>query len=310
MKADAASELHANGVLDEDFGPLLRTLNQERKDVWYEGEDPDFGEESLDDVAERVRGLIEAAEADMTESVRLILDRGVPRRTGDWARRLSTDAAIAERYQTPELQQITEVVVSRAIANGAQGVALTGSTARAKRTSISDLDYHVVGNRPDVRDLPADVDVYESQPDKMRAKLLQGDDFVQWTLCCGCLLYDTGVFREAAVTVVEQDLWPDGESKLRRLPELRRLAERLIGVGDRDAAQDQVRAALTSAARGVLLQQGVFALARGELPAQLRLVAADSLADSLDAAIYTESPLEELASMLETVVAFELVSTS
>jgi HEPN domain-containing protein len=64
MKADAASELHSNGVLDEDFGPLLRTLNQERKDVWYEGEEPDFGDETLEDVAERVRGLIEAAEAD------------------------------------------------------------------------------------------------------------------------------------------------------------------------------------------------------------------------------------------------------
>ena len=246
----------------------------------------------------------------MTESGRLIIERGDPRRADDWARRLSTDAVIAERNQTPELQQITEIVVSRAITSGAQGVALTGSTARAKRTRISDLDYHVVGNRPDVHDLPADVDVYESSPDKMRTKLLQGDDFVQWTLCCGCLLYDTGVFREAAVTVVEQDLWPDAESKLRRLPELRRLGERLIAVGDRDAAQDQVRAALTSAARGVLLQQGVFALARSELPAQLRLIGANSLADGLDAAIYTEPPLEALASMLETVVAFELISAA
>jgi len=246
----------------------------------------------------------------MTESGRLIIERGDPRRADDWARRLSTDAVIAERNQTPELQQITEIVVSRAITSGAQGVALTGSTARAKRTRISDLDYHVVGNRPDVHDLPADVDVYESSPDKMRTKLLQGDDFVQWTLCCGCLLYDTGVFREAAVTVVEQDLRPDAESKLRRLPELRRLGERLIAVGDRDAAQDQVRAALTSAARGVLLRQGVFALARSELPAQLRLIGADSLADGLDAAIYTDPPLEALASMLETVVAVELVSAA
>jgi len=63
MKADAASELHSSGVLHEDCGPLLRTLNQERKDVWYEGEDPDFGDETLEDVAERVRDLIEAAEA-------------------------------------------------------------------------------------------------------------------------------------------------------------------------------------------------------------------------------------------------------
>ena len=63
MKADAASELHSSGVLHENCGPLLRTLNQERKDVWYEGEDPDFGDETLEDVAERVRDLIEAAEA-------------------------------------------------------------------------------------------------------------------------------------------------------------------------------------------------------------------------------------------------------
>ena len=246
----------------------------------------------------------------MTESTRLIVDRGDPRDAGAWDQRLRSDGAIAQRNQTLELQQITELVVKRAILGGARGVALTGSTARAKRTTISDLDYHVVGNRPEVRDLPADVDIYESPPEKMRAKLVQGDDFVQWTLCCGCILYDTGVFREAASTIVQRDLWPNGESKLQRLPELRCLAERLIGVRDRDAAQDQVRAALTSAARGVLLQRGVFALARSELPAQLRLVNADILADSLEAAIYAEPTLETLASMLEAVVALELVSAS
>lgn len=246
----------------------------------------------------------------MSESTRLILNRGDPRDDGGWTRRLRRDAAIARGNQTPELQRITDLVLKRAIARGARGVALTGSTARAKRTMISDLDYHVVGERPDVRDLPADVDIYESAPEKMRAKLQQGDDFLQWTLCCGCILYDTGVFREAAATVVQQDLWPDGGSKLRRLPELRRLAVRLIEVGDRDAAQDQVRAVLTSAARGVLLQRGVFALARSELPGQLRLVDADMLAEGLEASIYTEPTLEELASMLEAVVAFELVSAS
>lgn len=63
MKADAATELHAQGVLEEDFGPLLRKLNQERKDVWYEGEPPDFGGQDISEVAEEVRLLIEAAEA-------------------------------------------------------------------------------------------------------------------------------------------------------------------------------------------------------------------------------------------------------
>ncbi len=129
----------------------------------------------------------------MSESTRLILNRGDPRDDGGWTRRLRNDAAIARGNQTPELRRITDVVVKRAIACGARGVALTGSTARAKRTMISDLDYHVVGARPDVQDLPADVDIYVSPPEKMRAKLQQGDDFVQWTLRCGCILYYTGV---------------------------------------------------------------------------------------------------------------------
>ena len=63
LKADAATELFKKGLLEEDFGPLLRSLNQQRKDVWYEGEEPDFGEESVSDVADRVETLVEAAES-------------------------------------------------------------------------------------------------------------------------------------------------------------------------------------------------------------------------------------------------------
>jgi len=189
-------------------------------------------------------------------------------------------------------------------------VALTGSTARNRRTAISDLDYHVVGSRPDVLDLPSDVDIYESPVAKLETKLLDGDDVVQWTLCCGCILHDAGPFRAAARTVVELDLWPDADAKLRRLPELRRLAMRLIEMGDRDAAHDQLRATLTSAARAVLLQQGEFALARSELPGQLRLIRADELADGLEASIYGEPTLEELRRMLDVVHAHEVVAAA
>jgi hypothetical protein len=62
LKADAATELFKQGLLEEDFGPLLRNLNQARKDVWYDGEEPDFGEETVSDVADRVATLVEAAE--------------------------------------------------------------------------------------------------------------------------------------------------------------------------------------------------------------------------------------------------------
>jgi uncharacterized protein (UPF0332 family) len=42
LKADAATEMHTKGVLAEDYGPVLRILNQARKDIWYEGEEPEL----------------------------------------------------------------------------------------------------------------------------------------------------------------------------------------------------------------------------------------------------------------------------
>jgi hypothetical protein len=72
-------------------------------------------------------------------------------------------------------------VMGRSLASGALAFALTGSTARGCRTAISDLDYHVVGPRPDVSDLPGEVDVYASIGDQLWTKLRNGDDFIQWT---------------------------------------------------------------------------------------------------------------------------------
>jgi hypothetical protein len=86
------------------------------------------------------------------------------------------------------------------------------------------------------------------------------------------------------------------------------LALRLIEIGDRDAAHDQLRATLTSAARAVLLQQGEFALARSELPGQLRFIRANELADALEASIYGEPDLEELCRTLDAVHAYEVVA--
>jgi hypothetical protein len=45
LKADAATELHRTGLLSEDYGPVLRMLNQARKDIWYEGEEPELNGE-------------------------------------------------------------------------------------------------------------------------------------------------------------------------------------------------------------------------------------------------------------------------
>lgn len=62
LKADGATELHRRGVLRHDVGPLLKDLNQARKDIWYEGDDPEL-RQSLQDSFADVETLVTEAEA-------------------------------------------------------------------------------------------------------------------------------------------------------------------------------------------------------------------------------------------------------
>jgi hypothetical protein len=220
------------------------------------------------------------------------------RSSGSWQAKLAADGERAHRNQSRRQLDITQEVMQRSIETGALAFALTGSTARSRRTAISDLDYHVIGERPDVSDLPADVDIYASSAERLWSKLRAGDDFIQWTLRCGCILFDTGIMRDALRCVATEGLWPDAEAKLARLPELLRLADRLIRIGDRDAAQDQVRATLTAAARGLLLRQQVFPLSRSELPEQLRSVEMDDMGLWLEQSIHEMLSLSQLRQAL------------
>lgn len=134
-----------------------------------------------------------------------------------WESRLAADRRRADGFQTAAQRDITSIIVERAVAAGAEAVALTGSTARLSRTAISDLDYHVVGPRPKDDDLPGDVDIYVGGHEAFWTKLRGGDDFVQWTLRHGCLLVDSGIFREALRVIATEALWPDPGPKLERL---------------------------------------------------------------------------------------------
>jgi hypothetical protein len=212
-----------------------------------------------------------------------------------WTRRMREDRARAILNQTPEQRAITVTVMTRALELGAEGLALTGSTARRRRTIISDLDYHVIGRRPDLSDLPGDIDVIATSAERLRSQLIEGDDFVQWTLRYGCILYDTGVMREGVRLIVDEQLWPSSDRKLRAVADHRREVERLIAMGDRDAAQEQTRATLTTAARGLLLETGVFPLARSELPGQLKRAGYAPLAEALAGVIYEAPGLADLA---------------
>jgi hypothetical protein len=61
-KAQAATELQTRGVLATDLSPVLELLNQARKDVAYEGEDPDFGSWSSEDLLSTVDDVVLTAE--------------------------------------------------------------------------------------------------------------------------------------------------------------------------------------------------------------------------------------------------------
>lgn len=231
-------------------------------------------------------------------AVRLLPDRTFDL---DWPRRMHEDRERATRCQTPAEQAVTATVMERAIALGALGFALTGSTARRRRTAVSDLDYHVVGPRPDVSDLPVDVDVVAMTAERLHDRLIDGDDFVQWTLRCGCVLFDTGPMRDSARLIVEMDLWPDAYRKLDSLAMHRTELLRLIEMGDQSAAHEQLRAMLTTAARGLLLQARVFPLARSELPAQLEQVGYVPLARALRRTIQAMPRVDELEAGLRVL---------
>lgn len=219
-----------------------------------------------------------------------------------WEVRLRDDRERAFLFQSAPFQAITAEVLRRASDAEALAVALTGSTARGHRTAISDLDYHLVGSRPDLNGLPGDVDLVADSFDRFQRRLAEGDDFVQWTVRLGCVLHDPdGIFREAYFRILREELWPDPHRKFERADVLASLAGRVLTIEDREAAQEHVRAALTSFARGALLASGVFPGARDELAMQLTEVSRRETADWMHRSIHETLSLAELGEALRSL---------
>lgn len=63
-RRDAAHELMLKGVLPRDLSDLHQLLNEERKAMFYEGEDPELGEVSIEDVLSEVETAVTIAEAE------------------------------------------------------------------------------------------------------------------------------------------------------------------------------------------------------------------------------------------------------
>lgn len=63
-RRDAAHELMLKGVLPKDLSGLHQLLNEERKAMFYDGEDPELGELSIEDVLSEIETAVKMAEAD------------------------------------------------------------------------------------------------------------------------------------------------------------------------------------------------------------------------------------------------------
>jgi predicted nucleotidyltransferase len=212
-----------------------------------------------------------------------------------WSERLRFDRERAARHQSPELAAISEEVQERARAAGAIAVVLSGSTARGRRTRVSDLDYHVIGIASlQVTDLPEDIDLYADEVDRFWTKLRDGDDFSHWSVWYGCVLFDAGVMREAARYLADRSAWPDLERKLRQARGALDFAEQMAASGDYGATLEQVRGALSLTARWLLLSHDVFPLARDELPEQLEQLGQVDLARPLRRSISERPSAEDL----------------
>lgn len=162
-----------------------------------------------------------------------------------WLRKVNSDADLIARYLPRDLRELHSLVVERARASDAKALILSGSTVRDRRTGISDLDYHLVGRKIETRDLSRELDLHVISEGKLESEVLNGDDFVQWSLRFGCVVFDDGTVRRALRLIVEHQPWPDVKRKRAHAAKSLDLARRFVSTGDQDGALVQVRTALS-----------------------------------------------------------------
>ncbi len=217
-----------------------------------------------------------------------------------WQHRLERDPRRALELLPRSLRELHRLLTVRARDSGANALLLSGSTARGTRTEISDLDYHLVGEPVATSDMPAELDLHVVSARKLGERLREGDDFTQWSLRFGLVIFDDGVIRDAVREIVEHRLWPDPARKRQQAEKSLRIALAMVESGDHDAAIEQVRTALTLTARWHLLEHRLFPLSRGELPSQLQELGTADLATSLAGTIHGAPALAELARSVQS----------
>jgi hypothetical protein len=226
--------------------------------------------------------------------------RAKSRDDASWQTRLIGDQQRTRDFLPARLRLLHDAVTARAQESHAQALLLTGSTARGTRTTVSDLDYYLIGEPVATDDLSGELDLHVVSAALLHTRLREGDDFTQWSLRFGCVVFDEGIVRETVRLIDEQSLWPDPARKKKQARKSLDIARAIVASGDHDAAVEQVRTALTLAARWRLLVDRRFPLSRAELPTQLEGLGYMTLATGLATTIHAAPTLDELTLYLET----------
>lgn len=151
-----------------------------------------------------------------------------------------------------------------------------------------------MGRKIETRDLSPELDLHVLSPEKLEAGVVAGDDFIQWSLRFGRVIFDDGVLFHSLRLMLHRSPWPDADRKQRHAAKSLELARRVVESGDHDGALLQVRTALCLAARAHLLTRGEFPMTRAELSGQLEAAGRLAAADALTSCIQDQPSLDIL----------------
>ena len=168
-----------------------------------------------------------------------------------------------------------------------KAVIVVGSAIRKVR-HVADIDFIVIydNNKPILNSPPIDVDIRAYDENQVQKLLSEGHDLLGWAIKLGCLVFErNNYWTKLRSQWINKLIFPSMEDARARANRAKKLYDELYGMGDKDAAEEQLITMLTHIARAHLIKAGIFPTSRPELPKQLREIGEEELAKELDEAL-------------------------
>ena len=166
-------------------------------------------------------------------------------------------------------------------------VVAAGSAVRDVDRS-DDLDLVLIYDavKPSLRRPPISVDLRCYDQADVAARLAAGHSYLSWAVRFGRALFERDRWwSKLRAEWNDRLLLPSVAEAIERAQRAEHQRDGLAAAGDDDAAAELQLAALTHRARAALTRSGVFPQSRPELPAQLRRIGEDALAERLGEAL-------------------------